>query len=196
MASNAVPVLLNLLHAKYRPYKEKVIEFLNTHSTRRDFNTAEDYHEMACFGFSALGPLGENAVPALIDSLNDTDYNLRAAAINCLGSIGPPARSAEPALVQFITNKQPRMRISAIMNLGRIHTSGPLVVPILITNLTNSNAFHAGIIDCLGKFGTQAQSATPILTQFLTNEVAQLRSVTTNALRQIDPEAAAKAGVK
>jgi HEAT repeat protein len=196
IGTNALPVLLKMLHTKDSPLKGKLIERLNAHSVHPVFNTAENYHRMVRFGFFALGPLGKSAVPALIDSLNDTDEDVRLSAVDCLGSIGPNAHAAVPVLTRFINDTNLLVRRDTIINLERIHMNGPVVVPILITNLSKSNPFLRHVIDCLAQFGTQAESAAPVLVQFLSSENYYVREATTNALQQIDPIAAAKAGVK
>ena len=45
-------------------------------------------------------------------------------------------------------------------------------------------------------FTTSAKSAVPALIELLTDHDAGVRNATTNALKAIDPEAAARAGVK
>jgi HEAT repeat protein len=48
----------------------------------------------------------------------------------------------------------------------------------------------------LGNFGPNAQQAIPALLQLLSDLDVAVRFTATNALKKIDPEAAAKAGVK
>ena len=48
----------------------------------------------------------------------------------------------------------------------------------------------------LERFGTNSQGAVPALVLLLSDPHADVRSAITNALKAIDPEAAAKAGVK
>jgi HEAT repeat protein len=71
-----------------------------------------------------------------------------------------------------------------------------VAVPALIKNLTESNVILSTTISALGEFGDRAKPAAPILQHFLNDEDHFVRKEATNALKKIDPEAAAKAGVK
>ena len=50
--------------------------------------------------------------------------------------------------------------------------------------------------EALGKFGVEAKVVAPVLLQMLNDPESSVRREATNALKTIDPEAAAKAGVK
>jgi len=52
------------------------------------------------------------------------------------------------------------------------------------------------VIYALGKIGPAAKDAVPALLTRLNDEDAKIRYAVTNVLKQIDPEAAAKAGIK
>lgn len=70
-------------------------------------------------------------------------------------------------------------------------------MPALVTCLSNNDLFaHYTAADALGKFGTDAKPAIPALIALLNDPLGLARQAATNALLQIDPEAAAKAGVK
>jgi HEAT repeat protein len=51
-------------------------------------------------------------------------------------------------------------------------------------------------VSSLAGFGAEAKSAVPALTQALNDPVAVIRTNAAASLKAIDPEAAAKAGVK
>jgi HEAT repeat protein len=74
-----------------------------------------------------------------------------------------------------------------------------LVVPALVQHLgaTNISMHYRGFtIDALAKFGERAKEAVPHLLPFLNDADEDNRSSATNALKAIDADAAAKAGVK
>jgi HEAT repeat protein len=52
----------------------------------------------ALAAFGAMGPANEDAVPELIQALEDENPRVRAGAARGLGRIGPAARQALPAL--------------------------------------------------------------------------------------------------
>ncbi|MFH1723908.1 MAG: HEAT repeat domain-containing protein [Elusimicrobiota bacterium] len=83
--------------------------------------------EDAAMRRTAAETLGElratQAVPALIQALEDGDTGVGHTAVLALGLIGPPAKEAVPALVGIL-NKEKRSRIgdSSSWSLGRIGT--------------------------------------------------------------------------
>jgi HEAT repeat protein len=197
IGTNALPLLVKMAGAKQSRLKRLLIVFARKQLMIAPHqHTDEEYHEMAVFGFYALGPLGKDAVPALIDLLRDPDSNVRLHAADCLGDIGPLAGAAVPHLVPFLGDTNRIVRWDATVNLGRIHMESALVVPILINSLNPTNAILPTTISVLGEFGEQAKPAVPALVQLLNSERENVRLEATNALKQIDPEAAAKAGVE
>jgi len=82
-----------------------------------------------------------------------------------------------------------------MIDLGRIHMAPELVVPALINELNASNAILPTTIRTLSQYGEAARPATSTLLQFLNDKNDYVRTETTNALKAIDPEAAANAGV-
>jgi HEAT repeat protein len=197
MGTNALPFLVQMVRAKDSPFKRFVTVVARNQSLIRvHLRTDKEIHNMAVVGFYVLGPIGRDAVPVLVELLNDHDPDVRLSAAGCLGNIGPDATVAVPALLSFLNDTNRIVRFAITVDLGRIHMDAELVVPILITNLTKSNAILPTTINVLGKFGQQAKPASLALLQFLNDENEYVRVEATNALLQIDPEAAAKAGVK
>jgi len=70
-------------------------------------------------------------------------------------------------------------------------------IPALINLLRDANSFTRwqGAL-FLERFGTDSQGAVPTLIPLLSDSHADVRRAVTNALKAIDPEAAAKAGIK
>jgi hypothetical protein len=62
------------------------------------------------------------AVPALIEALNDTDYEVRIWSMAALGSLGPGAKEALPALKQATKDKNEGIRGSAKATIVEIET--------------------------------------------------------------------------
>ena len=114
------------------------------------------------------------------------------AAASALGFIGPEARVAGPALFRAAKDTDGLVRNNAIWALSRILPDPQLTIPVLIASLDDVHPIareNAAI--GLAKYGQEAKAAVPAL----------LRTLATNrsagwALKKIDPEAAAKAGVK
>jgi HEAT repeats len=192
-----VPKLLEMAQVQDSPLKRDWIKLVRAQKLFRiRLHTDEEYHDMACFGFYALGQVGNDAVPSLIDLLKNHDPNIRATARDCLGNIGPAAKSAVPLIIQFINDTNRIVRWDATVCLGRIHMEPELVVPVLMENLNPTNAILSTTIHVLGEFGEQARPAVPALLQYLNDKDDFVRYETTNALKAIDPAAATKAGVR
>lgn len=122
----------------------------------------------------------------------------RAAAARRLGDIGPLAQLAVPALLQALTAGDSVVRSRAAESLGRIHTDAGHVVPALVNSLSDTNSeVRASAAEALSGWGKEAQPAVPRLVQLLDDRSDRdLMTAVREALKQIDPDAAAKAGVK
>jgi len=99
-------------------------------------------------------------------ALEDTDTNVRVTAATTLKQLDPDALEKQ-------------------------------VVPGLIKSLTNAqqhgNTWEDVLV--LGALGNRAKPAVPALVGMLENESLLVRSLVTNAVKGIDPEAAAQAGI-
>jgi hypothetical protein len=79
----------------------------------------------------AFGAAGAPAVPALIQALGDSDWDVRRAAAEALGKLGDP--QAVPALIQALGDSDVGVRRAAAEALGKI--GDPQAVPALIQAL-------------------------------------------------------------
>jgi len=68
----------------------------------------------------ALGNIGPDAVPALVDVLKSPDQTLRARAATALGSMGSVGQDAIPALVSALQDREPAVRREAARAIGLI----------------------------------------------------------------------------
>jgi HEAT repeat protein len=161
--------------------------------------------------FRALGPKASSALPDLIRLL---DQNLPAPShgdiVFILADIGPAAKQAVPALVRELQGFNPIRRGNALYALGCIYAASELVVPRATKALGDSDPYvrrHGAL--ALKAYGAEAESSVPTLVEKLqswnlqrtrgqgwesdlNDQVVAARG----ALRAIDPEAAANAGVK
>lgn len=140
--------------------------------------------------------------------INFTDANSRRPeAAQCLGIFGPPAKAAAPFLIQALKGRDSALLLPAIQSLGSIHSDPDAVIPLLIPYLTNREEEVAGAAaTALGNYGSLARVAFPKivpLLEFKDRKVLVLRAedrdllaAARHALKKIDPEAAAKIGVK
>jgi hypothetical protein len=159
------------------------------------------------------GPEAEPAIPALILLLNDPksavriDDDIRPTASKALGEIGPKAKAALPALRNLLTNNDAYLRIVTAVAIWRIDGDVTNTLPVLIQGLTQVDEGSKGeVADGIGEMGPRAKAAVPALLhelnlppspdEFLNSNREFENQFITNALKKIDPEAAAKAGVK
>jgi HEAT repeat protein len=156
-------------------------------------------------GLQALGPGATNAVPRLIEILeqgaseSSIDYTARTLAV-----IGPEAKAAVPSLLRAATDSNLSNHSYALWALGMIHANPDEVVPVLITALGNpSGQDQLFAVIALGKFKGDAKSAVPALekvleslkptpasaaaTQTFISQI-EIRIEARKALQQIDPE--------
>jgi HEAT repeat protein len=158
-----------------------------------------------------LGPDAAAAIPGLIPLLKDPQIGsqkgsqvfVRAAAARTLGKIGPQADTALPALRSVLKDTAPYDRSMAALAIWRIDSEVTNTLPVLIEAL---NLLPDGskweLFEGLGEMGAEAKKAFPALLGQLTvrgtpnaPSTFTLEAIT-NALIKIDPEAAARAGVR
>jgi HEAT repeat protein len=109
------------------------------------------------------------------------------------------AREAIPGLMLCIkTDKELSSRNQASLCLEQIaHGDPDILVPIYIVRLEDPNRYPRLNAACsLGKLGECAIASVPALVSALNDRNARVRLEAGSALKLIDPEAAAKAGVK
>jgi HEAT repeats len=199
IGTNAIPILLEMLRAKDSPLKKKSIKLLDRQDLVRieiTTDTAKAYE--AALAFNALGAGAVSAVPDLIKIYEQKiSVTSQYSTAEALGGIGPTATDAIPALLQGLKSTNAEVRCDTVWALGRIHGEPASVVPQLQKALHDPTGYvRVAAIVALGFFGTNAASAIPDLTAMLNDQNEYMRGAATNTLKQIDPEAAAKAGVK
>jgi HEAT repeat protein len=172
--------------------KQKLVHF--------HFKSADQRRWEAVWGYHALGPLARAQVPSLITTLtNDRSPMVRQAAASALGAIGSEARLAAPALFHAAKETNLDVRSFALSALGQIQPDPLLTVPVLVAGLDDpfpvARVFAA---TALGYYGPEARAAVPALLRMLAtnNAAGSEHHEAASALKKIDPEAAAKAGVK
>jgi hypothetical protein len=199
IGTNAIPTLLLMVRAKDSPLKSKVMEFLGRHDwIKIKLSPASDKNRAACDAFRVLGAQAKTAVPELVRDY-ETNKSANSAWIYtyALGCIGPAATDAIPPLLRGLGVTNSARRLDIVVALGQIHGEPERVVPELEKLLGDPRMLMREFtVDALGFFGTNARSAVPDLTAMLNDRDLRIRNAATNALKQIDPEAAAKAGVK
>ncbi len=199
IGTNSIPTLLRMLRLRDEPWK---LAFLRVaakgHLLRVHYTSAAELNYRAASSFEALGETASNSVPELLQILQEKrSESSQNAVVFALGGIGPAAASAVPYLLRLTSSTDVALRHNAVGALSRVRSEPQLVVPVMIKLLHDPDVMIRGAAACvLRDFGADAKSAIPDLTEALKDEELYVSSIAREALFAIDPEAAAKAGVK
>jgi HEAT repeat protein len=153
---------------------------------------------------AAFVKISGRGLDAILEPLKDasswtnwTNWQFAARATTFLGTNGI---QAIPFLIQALQCTNSGARDLALESLGAIHMSPEITVPAILPLIapTNTKAGdRATALAILRNLGTSARAMVPTtrLLQALQDTDGNVRAQATNALRQIDPEAARKAGI-
>jgi HEAT repeat protein len=108
-----------------------------------------------------IGPQAEPAVGAATTALADPDRNVALTAGYCLGKIGPPAKAAIPELRKMLASKDKVVRLTGLWALLQV---GP-------------------------KTEALVETALPVLTDSLTNDLDFVRLQSAVTLGELGPSA-------
>jgi len=121
----------------------------------------------------------------------------RAQAAGALGMLGPHAQAAVPDLIKVLQGHDEAVRVSATTALGQIRSQPDTVIPLLISYLDDpQDGVPEAAVESLGDFGALSRPAWPKLIPLLKMRDKDMQHALAIALKQIDPEEAAKAGVR
>lgn len=207
IGTNAIPIYSEMMASKESSLTIKLLSSMpNRWFTWAHLPSSGDYRQkvemrrrLGAYGFIALDRDARPAVPALIGLLKDEHADVRYVAVFALRSLGPVASDALPSLIKCLDDPEFTVRDDAVMGLGTIHQQPERVIPILIQFVEKNRSERIlcrDAMDSLRMFGEQAKAAVPTLVRWLDDGVEDIRYAATNALKQIDPEAAVRAGVK
>ncbi len=153
-----------------------------------------------------MGPDASNAVPALVKIVADTgsgpqtssDPLTRAAAAGALGNMGPAAAAALPTLKLVLRESVSDLRGSAAVAIWRIDSDVDTALPVLLEEIPRVDDISKwDWIVALGEMGPSAKQAAPQLAKELEQHHEKwFLNYVTNALKSIDPEAAAETEVQ
>ena len=160
----------------------------------------------AASSLKEMGPAASNAVPALtrvvayagIGAETNNMFYVRAIAAVALGKVGPAATNALPALQVAMHESEGYLRGQSAVAIWRISGDVDITLPVLLREMpaTMEDSKWDWII-ALDEMGPRAKAAVPQLKAELKQAHEQwVLNYVTNALRSIDPEAAAQAGIR
>ncbi|MDB6064014.1 MAG: domain containing protein [Pedosphaera sp.] len=154
----------------------------------------------------ALRAMGTNAIPALLAQLayrlppaNIVIYEVNFNAVRGFITLGEQAKPVLPRLRALMDSKDKNIALHAMLaTLGM----GPDSIPCLIKGLTNQfadvrNEAANYLSQGIGKLSPeQRKQVVPLFVKLLDDPDESVRMNATNALKEIDPAAAAKSGLK
>jgi len=204
--NKSIPFLVNLMRATDTPLKKKLRRFLpgKWHAQLHLIDDSGNVTRIGAHGIAALGTNASAAVLPLIDlAKTHPEPDGRYISVFALRCIGPAAEPAIPFYIQSLTNNECTIRNDAAVGLVLIpaqwHTTAPHLFRYLeqlkISSDPHRNWETMHAIQLLGQMGTNAQPAVPILLSLVNDSDFSVRDAITNSLPQIDPDAAAKAGI-
>ena len=154
----------------------------------------------------ALQQMGTNAIPALLKRIVyvQPPFGLRAPEVNidAVRAFITLGEHATPALPQLQSLMDSTNQDTALFAMLATVGTGSNAMPILFKGLTNQIPEVRGeaannLTDVIGKdFPQWRQQAIPIFVKLLNDPNEDVRLSATNQLKEIDPAAAAKAGIK
>ena len=166
----------------------------------------QDVRFDAAVALAAMGADASNAVPALakivtnmaLGSSSESDVRLHAIVMMALGKIGPPAISTLPLLKASLQETNSYLSGQAAVAIWRISGDVATALPVLLREMPGTVEPRKGDwIVALGEMGPRAKEAVPQLrTELARDRFIFVLDDVTNALKKIDPQAAAEAGVK
>jgi len=134
-----------------------------------------------------LRKIGEPALPALMEALQDKNLQVRRSAADVLRQIGRPAI---PALAKALKNSDANVRRSAAYALGKMGAEAKTALPQLVPLLNDSDAkVRSNAAFALEGIGAKAKTAVPQVVRLLKDSDANVRSRAASALGAIGAEA-------
>ena len=154
----------------------------------------------------AIHQVGTNAIPALLKRLTYVRppycFNPFQININAAGGFIALGEQAKPALPELWLLMDNTNKDTALTAMIATCGTGSNAMPFLIKGLTNpfanvrglaANILMEGVGD---KFPEQRKQAIPLFVKLLNDPDDDVRMNATNQLKEIDPAAATKAGIK
>ncbi|MBL7134089.1 MAG: HEAT repeat domain-containing protein [Phycisphaerae bacterium] len=134
---------------------------------------------------TALARIGPEAVPALIDALQHKDIHVRCEAAWALGSLGPQAKTGVPALIRLL--KGDGAMHFAAEALYEIVPGDPTPVPLLLDMVRRYRGEEARLArNVLSRIG---RASVPALRRALEDQNHRVRAAAAKAIGAAGPQA-------
>jgi len=223
IGTKAIPTLLAKLQVTDSPWKEQTHQWLNKQNFY-SFEFTPDYHERASaiYGFTVLGSNALPALPALERMFWDTNTSWEAAhALAQLGQVSLPILRAgftnsDPAIrraavtgtmnnkltaavlpdMRQLRHDSDRIVATAALNQLLRFSSREEATQLAIETLEDNRARMRGaVLNWFNQARIETNRIVPFLIRLLEDPDPRFRFRVTNVLKQLDPVAAAAAGI-
>jgi hypothetical protein len=181
-ASNAVPGLIHLYNTDSSAYAQQAVPAI----------------------MCMIGPAARPAVPMLLRATAHTNEVVRNNAVCALGQIHADADKVVPVLVNCLHDPDGLVRAHAIRSIGKFGANARSTIPTLVgllhqqqANLASRSARNSNPTQrsLRGSWIVGASGSVSPAKDYDTSG-PELIEMTQDAIRSIDPEAAAQAGIK
>jgi HEAT repeats len=145
---------------------------------------------------SGIGPSAQAAIPLLIKGTAHTNENVRMNSIYALGQIHAAPDLAVPALIKCLHDPSPYIRANAARSLSMFGNSARPAVPALLALLKEEQAKAGGVTGTRQLYSWSVGHSPPGSIPSGSSPPLDVAGIVLDALKFIDPDAAAQAGVK
>jgi HEAT repeat protein len=112
----------------------------------------------------ATGPLGQRALPAVINQLGNPDNEVRLAAASMIGSHGRAATEAVPALAALLENRNTELRVVVAQTLSQLGDAARPALEKLVPLLEHENVeLRVAVVKTIGNLELPAKQLRPWL---------------------------------
>lgn len=153
--------------------------------------------EQACQALGEMGLAAKAAAPALMSALTDKDAKVRALSAAALGKM-PGVTGTFLKLSAALDDTDVDVRLSAAHSIW-LHQpkTTDVTVPVIVAALKHKQVrARIRAAELLGEIGAAAKASVPALVEAIRDENPAVRQAAALALKKVDPEAAAKAGIR
>lgn len=135
---------------------------------------------------SAIRSVGDDALPAIMESLDSENPETKSAAANMLGYYPDAAREQFPKLFLMLKDENPKIRWAAAKAIAGLGPDGRDAVPGLIDLVNERNVnLRTAAANALGRIGPDAKEAVPYLVEMVKDRNAVITTAGISSLRAI-----------